>query len=136
MLNGHIIGRFYRRSTEFTFQFLQLQAQNFLLHVCQRCTYSTINYRAPFRCFPHVKTLAVFYQHSAEVFTDSSTVLLRKLRHLECDFLKQLMMFMLISGFVTNLQNICGRRRIKRRERVVRTSTRIERKLGNFLQLF
>ena len=104
----------------FTFQFLQLQAQNFLLHVCQRCTYSSINCRAPSRCFRLVKILPVFYQHSSEVFTDSSAVLLRKLHDLlKSDFLKQLM-FMLISGFVTNLLNICGRRRIKRRERVVR----------------
>ena len=108
MLNDHIIGIFYRRSTEFTFQFLQLQAQNFLLRVCQRCTYYSINWRAPFRCFPHVKTLPVFYQHCTEVFTDSSAALLRKLHDLESDFLKQLMMFMLISSFVTNLQNICG----------------------------
>ena len=158
MLNGHIIGRFYRRSTEctrhnlntqsvvlkvgfapcskiirvdklntvvyqrlplsfvhihrvqcysggpemFTFQFLQLQAQNFLLRVCQRCTYSSINCRAPFCCFPHMKTLQVFYQHYTEVFTDSSAALLRKLRNLESDFLKQLII-MLISSFVTNL---------------------------------
>ena len=91
----------------FTFQFLQSQAQNFLLRVCQRCTHFSI----------YVKTLSVFYQHSSEIFTDSSAVLLRKLRDPESDCLKQLMMLMLISSFVTNLQNICGRKRIKRRER-------------------
>ena len=81
-------------------------------------------------------TPSLFYQHSAEVFTDSSAVLLRKLRDLESDFLKQLIMFMLISSFVTNLQNICGRGRINPREGVVRTRTRIGRKSRNLYNYF
>ena len=47
-----------------------------------------------------------------------------------------LIMFMLISGFVTNLQNICGRGRINPRERVVRTRTRIGRKSRNLYNYF